>query len=324
MRAIVQPRYGPPESVELRDVPVPGLGEGEVLVRVRASSVNATDVEILDGMVLVRMASPLRPASRIVGSDVAGVVERVGPGVSEPKPGDEVIADLSEHGHGAFAEYVAAPATAFAPRPTNLSLEEAAAVPSAAWVAIKGVRDRRELGPSSRVLVNGAGGGMGTFAVQMAKARGAEVTGVDAGPKLEMIRSIGADHVIDYESQDVTRLGERYDLILDVQARRSVHDWRRALAPDGAYLMVGGSTGRILQGVLYGQLVSRTSDMSMGILPGWPHSRRDMEDVNALIEAGSVRPVIDRTYPLAEAAQALRYVKSGEALGKVVIRVADA
>jgi NADPH:quinone reductase-like Zn-dependent oxidoreductase len=174
------------------------------------------------------------------------------------------------------------------------------------------------------VLVNGAGGGMGTFAVQMARARGAEVTGVDAGPKLEMIRSIGADHVVDYGAQDVTRLGERYDLILDVQARRSVRDWRRALAPDGAYLMVGGSTRRILQGALYGQYVSQTSDMTMGILPGWPHSRRDMEDVNGLIEAGSVRPVIDRTYPLDDAAQALRYVKSGEALGKVVIRVADA
>ncbi len=324
MKAIIQRRYGGPEVVELADVAEPEPGDGEVLVRVHASSVNAADVEILGGMVLVRMAAPFRPAARITGSDVAGVVERVGSGVTDLKPGDEVMADLSEHGYGAFAELVAAPAEAFHPKPSNLSFEGAAAVPSAAWVAIKGIRDRRTLGTDSRVLVNGAGGGMGTFAVQMAKARGAEVTGVDSGPKLELLRSIGADHVVDYQVEDVTEGHRRYDLILDVQAHRSVRDYRRILAPDGAYLMVGGSSWRILQGALLGQFISQTSDMTIGILPGWPHTRRDMEEVNELLESGAIRPVIDSSYPLAEAAEALRRVDQGLALGKVVITITGA
>jgi NADPH:quinone reductase-like Zn-dependent oxidoreductase len=208
--------------------------------------------------------------------------------------------------------------------PSGLTLEEAAAVPSAAWVAIKGIRDHRELGPDSRVLVNGAGGGMGTFAVQMAAARGARVTGVDGAAKHELLRSIGADETIDYQTQDPVDLGGAYDLILDVFARRSIRDWQRILAPDGAYLMVGGSSGRILSGFLLGTLLSRNSEQKLGLLLGWPQTRRDMDDVNALIEAGSVRPVIDRRYPLEEAATALRRVEDGLALGKVVVTIAEA
>ena len=324
MRAIVQPKYGPPESVELRDVPMPEPKAGEVLVRVHASSVNAADCEILHGHALVRMASPRRPASRIVGSDVAGVVERLGPGVTELAVGDEVMGDTSEHGYSAFAEYVAAPAEAFCRVPKGLTLEQAPAVPSAAWVAVKGIRDQRELGPASRVLVNGAGGGMGTFAVQMASARGAHVTGVDSEAKHELLRSVGADEVLDYQTQDPVAMGETYDLILDVFARRSIRAWRRILAPTGAYLMVGGSSGRILTGLLLGTLLSRDSDQKLGLLLGWPQTRRDMDDVNALIEAGSVRPVIDRRYPLEEAAAALRRVEDGQALGKVVVTIAEA
>jgi NADPH:quinone reductase-like Zn-dependent oxidoreductase len=324
VRAIVQPKYGPPESVELRDEPVPEPAAGEVLVRVSSSSVNAADCEILHGYAFVRMASPLRPASRIVGSDVAGVVEGVGPGVDELAVGDAVMGDTSGHGYSAFAEYVAAPAGAFCRVPPGLTLEEAAAVPSAAWVAIKGVRDHRELGPDSRVLVNGAGGGMGTFAVQMAAARGARVTGVDSAAKHELLHAIGADETIDYRTQDPVDLGGAYDLILDVFARRSIRDWRRILAPDGAYLMVGGSSGRILSGFLLGTLLSRNSEQKLGLLLGWPQRRRDMDDVNALIEAGSVRPVIDRRYPLEEAAAALRRVEDGQALGKVVVTIAEA
>jgi NADPH:quinone reductase-like Zn-dependent oxidoreductase len=323
MRAIVQPKYGPPETVELRDVPRPEPKAGEVLVRVHASSVNAADCETLRGYAFVRMASPFRPANRIVGSDVAGVVERIGAGVTDLAVGDEVMADTSEHGYGAFAEYVAAPAAAFCRVPVGISLEEAAAVPSAAWVAIKGIRDRRELGPGSRVLVSGAGGGMGTFAVQMAKARGAHVTGVDSAAKRELLRSLGADEVIDYQTQDPIVGGATYDLVLDVFARRSVRDWRRILAPDGAYLMVGGSAGRVLHGFLVGQLASQTSGQHLGLPYGWPHTRQDMDEVNALIEAGDVRPVIDRRYPLEQAAAALRRVEDGLALGKVVVTVAE-
>jgi NADPH:quinone reductase-like Zn-dependent oxidoreductase len=322
MKAIVQARYGPPSGLELQDVPEPVFESGEVLVRNHASSVNAADIEILGGWILTRMGSPRRPASRIAGSDVAGVVERVAPGVTGLAPGDEVIADLSEHGYGAFAELVAAPADAFAPKPADLTFEEAAAVPSAAWVAIKGIR-ARPLDAGSHVLVNGAGGGMGSFAVQFAKARGAHVTGVDLAGKHEMLRSIGADEVLDHELADPTRLDARFDLILDVQAHRSVRDWRRVLAPGGAYLMVGGGTWRILQGAVLGQLLSRPDGQRLGILTGWPHSRRDMEEVDELIASGAVRPVIDRTYPLAETASALQRVADGDVVGKVVIRIAD-
>ena len=321
MKAIVQPRYGAPESVQLRDVPVPEVGEGQVLVRNHASSVNAADTEILGGFALVRMAAPLRPKNRIVGSDVAGIVERIGQGVTELRAGDEVIGDLSEHGYGAFAEYVAAPVEALHRKPPSLSLAEAAAVPSAAWVAIKAIRDHRQLGPGSEALINGAGGGMGTFALQMAKARGATVTGVDNASKLDLISSLGAARAIDYRSGDVIESDQRYDLIIDVQARRSVRDWQQVLTPDGAYLMVGGSTWRILHGVFAGMVISQSSDMKLGIMPGWPHEPRDMEDVDALIESGAVRPVIERTYPLEEAAAALRHVADGKALGKVVVTI---
>ena len=319
MQAIIQPRYGSPDVLELTDLPVPQPKADEVLVRVRASSVNAADIETLGGMFLVRMASPLRPAHRIPGSDVAGVVEQVGSAVTSLAPGDEVFGDLSEFGYGAFAEFVSAKAAAFWPRPAGLTFEEAAAVPSAAWVAIKGIRDQVVLGAGSEVLVNGAGGGMGTYAVQMAVARGAAVTGVDRADKLELVRSLGAVRVIDYQAVDYTRQPERYDLIIDVFARRSVRDSRRALKPAGAYTVVGASTPRILQSFLLGALLTRTSDQRIGPLFGWPHSEQDVDDVNELIEAGAVRPVIDRVYPLAKAPDAMQRVADGDVAGKAVI-----
>lgn len=322
MRAIIQRRYRGPSSVELADVPVPTPDPGEALVRVHASSVNAADVEILNGYALVRMASPFRPANRIVGSDVSGVVERVGAGVTELTPGDEVVADLSEFGYGAFAELVSAPVRAWHPKPARLTHEEAAAVPSAAWVAIKGIRDQVALGSGSEALIIGAGGGMGTFAIQMAKARGATVTGVDRAAKLELVRSTGADHVVDFQAEDVTQGDGRYDLILDIQAHRSIRDYRPLLKPGGAYCMVGGSTWRILQGVLLGHILSGPDGVRLGIMPGWPHTPRDMDDVDELIASGAVQPVVDRVYPLEEAAAALQRVADGEALGKVVVRVA--
>jgi NADPH:quinone reductase-like Zn-dependent oxidoreductase len=324
VKAIVQRRYGPPESVEVADLPVPSIGDEEVLVRVHASSVNAADVEYLRGMALIRLGAPLRPRHRVIGSDIAGVVEAVGARVSVPSVGDRVYADLTEHGFGAFAEYAAVPAEALTHMPVGASFREAAAVPSAACVALQGIRDHRDIGVGSRVLVNGAGGGMGTFAVQMAKARAAHVTAVDSAAKLELLRSLGADEVIDYRREDYTLRHERFDLILDIQAQRSVRDSRRALAPDGVYRMVGGSTRRILEAAALGALISRTSPQSVGLLLGWPNRRRDMDEVSQLLGSGAIHPVIDRTYPLSQAAAALRYVADGRALGKVVIDITTA
>jgi NADPH:quinone reductase-like Zn-dependent oxidoreductase len=318
MRAIVQPRYGDPESVELRDVPTPSPKEGQVLVRVRSSSVNAADVEVLDGFFLVRMVAPFRPANRIAGSDIAGVVERVGAGVTELQPGDAVMGDLSEHGYGAFAEYAVAPARAVCRLPTGLTLEDAGAVPSAAWVAVKAAR---LVEPGQRVLVNGAGGAMGVFAIQMAKARGAHVTGVDSAEKAELMRSLGADETVDYRTTDVTGSHERYDLVLDVFARRSVRDWRRILTPTGRYRMVGGSSFRILAGFVQGQLTSRADGQDLGLLMGWPQTAQDMAEVNAFIEAGHVRVPIGHRLPLERAAEALRIVKDGRSMGKVAIDI---
>jgi NADPH:quinone reductase-like Zn-dependent oxidoreductase len=324
MKAIVQRRYGPPESIELADLPVPGIGDDEVLVRVHASSVNAADVEYLRGMALVRLGAPFRPRHRVIGSDVAGVVEAVGTRVTSHKVGDEVYADLSEHGFGAFAEYVAVPAEALTHMPTGLSFRQAAAVPSAACVALQGIRGQGDIGVGSRVLINGAGGGMGTFALQMAKARGAHVTAVDSAPKAELLRSLGADEVIDYRREDYTRRRERYDLILDIQAHRSVRASRRALTPGGVYRMVGGSSRRIVEAAALGTLISRTSPQTVGLLLGWPNRRRDMEEVSELLRSGAIHPVVDRSYPLAEAAAALRYVADGHVQGKVVMDITPA
>ncbi len=320
MRAIIQPRYGGPESVELADVPTPSAKEGEVLVRVHSSSVNAADIEVLDGFGIVRMTSPLRPKSRIAGSDIAGVVERTGPGVTELQVGDEVMGDLSEYGYSAFAEYAAAPVEAICKLPDGLPLVDAAAVPSAAWVSIKSAR-RIEAG--QRVLINGAGGAMGTFAVQMAKARGAHVTGVDSAAKGELVRSLGADEYIDFMVQDPTRGDERYDLVLDVYARKSVREWQPVLTPTGRYEMAGGSSFRILSGFTVGMWLSRSSEQELGLLFGWPHTRQDMDETNALIESGQVRPVIGHRFTLQRTAEALRVLKDGRSMGKVVIDVAS-
>lgn len=318
MRAVIQPRYGGPESVEMADVPTPEPAPGEVLVRVRTSSVNAADVETLGGFALVRIASPRRPQHRIAGSDIAGTVERVGPGVTRFTVGDEVMGDLSEFGYGAFAEYAAAPAAAVCRLPDGLRLEDAGAVPSAAWVAIKAAR---LVEPGQRVLVNGAGGAMGTFAVQMAKARDASVTGVDRADKLELIHSLGADATIDFRTTDPTVGEERYDFVLDVFGRRSLRDWRRVLTPSGRYRMVGGSSLRILTGFAQGWWMSRGGKQDLGLLVGWPQTRQDMDETNELIASGQVRPIIGHRLPLERAAEALRIVKDGSSLGKVVIDI---
>ena len=322
MKAIVCTEYGPPDVLQVKEVPKPTPDDDQVLVRVHAASLNAADLETLRGVFIVRMASPRKPMHEIPGSDMAGRVEAVGRNVTQFQPGDEVWGDLSfPHGLGAFAEYVCVSENALAPKPASMTFEEAATYPQAAIVALQSLRDKGQIQPGQKVLINGAGGGMGTFAVQLAKYFGAEVTGVDSTRKLEMVRSIGADHVVDYTQEDYTRSGQRYDLILDVAAHRSVFDYRRALSPDGIFMMVGGSLATLLQVVLLGTLISRIGSQRIGLNAWTPNKREDLAFLAELFEAGKVVPVIDRRYPLREVPEALRYLEEEPHLGKIVITV---
>jgi NADPH:quinone reductase-like Zn-dependent oxidoreductase len=325
MRAVVHTRYGPPDALELREVERPRPDTDEVLIRVRAASVNAADWHVVRGEpFLVRlMGFGLRaPNQSGFGADVAGEVEAVGRGVTAFAPGDRVFGDLSESGRGSFAEYVAASEGAVAPIPTGVSFEDAAATPMAAVTALQGLRDRGEISEDDRVLVVGASGGVGTFAVQIAKAYGAEVTGVCRTEKVETVRSLGADAVIDYTEVNWTNTGERYDLIVDAGAHQSVVAARRALAAGGRYVVVGGALGPTLQAIALGPLLSRLGEERVTMLMAEPN-RADLETVGTLLESGDVAPVVDRRYPLADAPDAVAYLESGSATGKVVVTVAD-
>ena len=331
MKAIVCTKYGSPDVLQLKEVEKPTPKEDEVLVKVHAASLNAADLETLRGTPLVRIGGPLKPRYKILGSDIAGRIEAVGRNVKQFQPGDEIWGDLSAHGYGTFAEYVCVPENALRLKPASMTFEEAAAVPSAAVVALQNLRcagpsspspilsDTGQIQPGQKVLINGAGGGVGTFAVQIAKSFGAEVTGVDSTRKLDMLRSIGADQVIDYTQEDFTKNGQRYDLILDVVAYRSIFAYKRALGPKGIYVFVGGSMSAGLQAVFLGPLISMTGSKKMGIVMWKPNKKEDLVFMNELFEAGKVVPVIDRRYPLSEVAEALRYLEEGHARGKVVI-----
>lgn len=323
MKAWIRDRYGPPDVLEFADVETPVVGDDGVLVRVQASSVNQADLDYLYGRPAVaRLGTGLRrPTNRGLGLDVAGQVEAVGKDVTRFRPGDEVFGDMTEFGYGAFAEYVAAPERAFAPKPAGITPEEAATVPQGAILAIQGLRARGGIRPGDTVLVNGASGSVGPWAVQIAKALGAEVTGVASTPKLDLVRSLGADYVIDYTREDFTRLGHRYDRILDVMATRSVSDIRRALRPRGVYIVIGGSMARFFQIMVAGLVISATGGQKLGIAYWKPFNPPDVATLAELLAAGKIRAVIDRRFPLAEVPDALRYVEDGRALGKVVITV---
>jgi NADPH:quinone reductase-like Zn-dependent oxidoreductase len=322
MKAIVCTEYGSPDVLQLKEVEKPIPNDDQVLVQVHAASVNAADLETLRGVFIVRVAAPRKPMHEILGSDIAGRVEAVGRNVKQFQPGDEVWGDLSfPHGLGAFAEYVCVSENALAPKPASMTFEEAATYPQAAIVALQSLRDKGQIQPGQKVLINGAGGGMGTFAVQLAKYFGAEVTGVDSTRKLDMLRSIGADHVVDYTQKDYTRSGQRYDLILDVAAYRSVFDYRRALRPEGIFMMVGGSVATLIQVLLLGALISRIGSQRIGLNAWTPNKREDLAFLAELFEAGKVVPVIDRRYPLREVPEALRYLEEEPHLGKLVITV---
>jgi NADPH:quinone reductase-like Zn-dependent oxidoreductase len=309
MKAVTCPRYGSPDVLRILDVERPTPKDDEVLVQVRAASVNAADWHIMRGAPFaIRLAFGLRrPRHPILGMDAAGRVVAVGRSVAKLKPGDEVFGDLSGSGFGAFAEYVAAPEDALAPKPAGLSFEQAAAAPLASVTALQGLRDKGKVQPGQHVLVTGASGGVGTFAVQMAKVFGARVTGVCSTAKVDLVRSIGANHVIDYQRDDFTKAGEQFDLILDAGAYRSVFETRRVLKPGGRYVFVGGGSGPMFQAMLMGR--------SMLARP----NRADLDSVKEMLETGSIVPVVDKVFMLDEAPDAIRYLEEGRATGKVVI-----
>ena len=323
MKAMVYTEYGPPDVLQLKEVKKPIPQDNEVLVKVRAASVNYADWAFVRGEpFLVRLmgAGLLKPNKAILGADITGQIEVVGKNAKQFQPGDEVFGDISECGFGGFAEYVAVPESVLALKPTNMTFEEAAAVPQAAVVALQGLRDKGHIQSGQKVLINGASGGIGTFAVQLAKSFGAEVTGVCSARNLDMVRSIGADHVIDYTQEDFTQNGQRYDLILATAGYRSVFDYKRALKPQGIYVVTGGSMAQIFQGMLLGSLISMTGTKKMGNLAAKP-DQEDLVFIKELLEAGKIKPVIDRRYPLSEVAAALRYYGTGHVRGKVVITV---
>jgi NADPH:quinone reductase-like Zn-dependent oxidoreductase len=322
MRAIVCTKYGPPDVLQLQEVEKPVPNGGEALVKIHAASLNAADLEQMRGEFVVRIAAPFRPMYKILGTDFAGTIEVVGRDVEQFQPGDEVWGDLSfPLGSATFAEYVCVPGDALRLKPVGMAFEEAAAIPTAAVVALQNLRDKSPIQPGQRVLINGAGGGVGTFAVQLAKYFGAEVTGVDSGNKFDMLRSIGADHVVDYTEEDFTTGDQRYDLVLNVVAYRSIFAYRRSLAPGGTFIYVGGSTSAIFQALLIAPLLTRNSDKKMGIVPWRPNDKEDLEYLTGLFEAGVISPVIDKAYPLSEVPEAARYLADGHVKGKVVINV---
>ncbi|MEW6224672.1 MAG: NAD(P)-dependent alcohol dehydrogenase [Chloroflexota bacterium] len=324
MRAAIRERYGPPEIVRVEEVDTPTPAGDQVLVRVRAASVNRAD---LDGLYprwqFTRLFTGVRaPRVHRLGLDAAGIVEAVGPDATRFAPGDRVFADLSLFGQGAFAEHACAPERAFATVPDGMSLEDAATLPHSAVLAIQGLRyrDGRTVGAGHRVLIAGASGNVGPFAVLIAKARGAHVTGVTRTAKLDFVRALGADDVIDYTTTDWTRAGEPYDWILDVEARHSVLRARRALRPGGVYVSLGGSTSLIFDGTLIGAVVSRATGRGMSLMTWWkPFRAEDVDALKALVAAGTLAPRIDRSYPLDEVVDALRHLDSGLARGKVLV-----
>jgi len=318
MKAMVYHKYGTPPQLEEVEKPTPK--ENELLIKVHAASVNSWDWDRLRGKpFLARLDGLFKPKYKILGCDVAGEIEAVGKHVKQFQPGDAVFGDLSGCGWGGFAEYVCAGENALTLKPAAMTFAQAAAIPQAALLALQGLK-QRALQPGQKVLMNGAGGGVGTFAVQIAKMYGAEVTGVDSAEKLAMLRALGADHVIDYTKEDFTQNGQHYELILDVVANRSMDDYRRALTPDGTFVVVGGSTATILQAVTLGTWFSKTGRQQLGILIHQPN--KDLGIIKELFAAGKVVPVIDKLYPLAQVAEAIQYLGEGHAQGKVVIIVA--
>jgi len=321
MKAVISSTYGSPEVLELKEFEKPVPKGNEVLVKVHATSVNFGNLALLRGKpFLVRFAFGLmKPKYSIPGGDMAGRVEAVGLNVKRFQPGDEVFADLSGSGWGAFAEYVAVPEDVLVQKPSCISFEEAAAVPMAGVTALQGIRDKGEIQPGQKVLIYGASGGVGTFAVQIAKSYGAEVTAVCSTRNVDIIHSIGADHVIDYQREDFQKQTQQYDLIIGVNGHQPLSVYKRALKPEGRFVHVGGSGQQMFQTMTEGPWISMTGKKKMGAFLHKPN-RADLQSMKELLETGRVKPVIDKIYPLSEIKKAFEYFEEGHAQGKVIIR----
>ena len=319
MKAVVLERYGTPDVLKLRDEPKPAPKTGEVLVRVHAASINDWDWAILQGKPFVtRLLHGLfTPKVRILGCDIAGRVEAVGPNVARFGPGDEVHGDLCMSGFGALAEYACAPESGLARKPARMTFEQAAAIPQAGMLAVQGLIDVGRIHAGQRLLLNGAGGGVGTFALQIARLQGLEVTVVDKPAKLDMLRAMGAGRVIDYLSEDFTKRDERYDVILDVKTNRSPFAYARVLNPGGAYVTVGGSMPRLMQVLALGQPMSRLYKKHLKMVMLKPN--KDLAYMDELFESGKLVPVIDRSYKLEDASEAFRRFATGDHQGKIIV-----
>ncbi len=323
MRAIVRDEYGPPDVLKLEDVDRPVPGDGDVLVRVRATSINTADLDQLTGSPRIArlFTGVTRPRTRRLGLDMAGEVEAVGPGVTRFAPGDAVWADLFTSGGGAFAESVCGREREFHRIPRGLSFEQAATVPHSGLLALQGLEARGGVRPGQTVLINGAGGCVGPFAIQIAKSRGAEVTAVDHEAKLDMVRSLGADNVVDYTRDDFTRQGRRYDCILDIAARRTLVDHLRVLAPGGAYVRVARTMGGFFRAAVFGSTLGLGAGRRMGNFAWKPNHGDDMERIGAMILSEEVTPLIDRGFRLSQLPEAMRYQQEGKTRGKLLVTV---
>lgn len=317
MKAIVYTKYGGPEALQIKEIAKPFPKDNEVLVKVHAASINDWDDGLLRGDFINRLINGLlKPKRKILGSDIAGRIEAVGKKVTRFKTGDDVYGDLSGR-WGGFAEYVCAHEKELALKPAGMSFEEAASIPQAAMLAVQGLIDKGKIRSGQKVLINGAGGGVGTFGVQIAQLYGVEISGVDSTGKLDMLRSIGFDHVIDYTREDFTKNGQVYDLILDAKTNRSLFHYVRALSRNGVYVTVGGSTSRLFQALFLGPWISMICKKHIGIVA--LKKNKDLLYMNGLFEAGKVKPVIDGPYKLNEFREAFRIFSKAEHKGKVVI-----
>lgn len=320
MKAIVYEKYGSPDVLHLTELEKPTPTDDQILVKVHAVSINGSDREGVAGKPLyARIGGLLKPGHKILGSDIAGRVEFVGKNNTEFKVGDAIFGELPGY-HGGFAEYVCTRGKTMALKPASLTFAQAAAIPQGGVIALQGIREKGRVQPGQKVLINGGGGSCGLFAIQLAKLLGAEVTGVDNTGKLDFMRSLGANRVIDYTQEDFTQSGDGYDFILDLMAHRSPFAIQRALRPNGVYYLVGGAVPVMLQMLALGPLIRRFTGKRLGILVV-PQNRKDLLTITELCEAGKIVPVIDRCYSLSEVPEAMRYVGEGHAKGKVVITV---
>lgn len=318
MRALVYDSYGPPESLRLESIPQPQPGPGEVVVRIRALALNSWDWDLMVGTTMGRITNPFKPPRKILGADIAGTVEAVGEGVTEFAPGDRAFGDLSEGNWSGLAAFARAKAGHLAPLPQGLSWIDAAALPQAGSLALQSMRKRPQLGPGEHLLINGAGGGVGTFALQIAKALGARVTAVDRAEKRDALMSLGADAFVDYRTTDFAAGADRFDMIIDVVANRSIATFSHALNDGGTLVVVGGTVGSLLQAAALGWLVGRRRRQNLGVLV-YRANPSDSTELAARCLSGAMRPVIDGVYPLELGAQAMRRLGEGMVIGKVVV-----